>query len=297
LTRVIFWIPSLSRNSDVAYPFSDWGRIVSRDVVVIIGIGGIGSACARRLGAGTRLVIADVSADRIADVANVLGRDGFDVIAQSVDVTNRASVNALVETVASAGRLRIVVHTAAVSPGIADAVHLLRVDLLGTAHILDGFLPHTGEGTVGVCIASIGGYAAGLSREVEEALSSCPPEHMLDAIGQPLDTMTPLTAYNIAKRGVQLLVERDSFTWGARGARLVSISPGVVSTEMGRRETADPSIAARMAMRPIARLATTEDIAAAAAWLASAEASYVTGCDLRIDGGLLPALKTNASLE
>ena len=154
---------------------------MAKDVIVVTGIGGMGIACARRLGTGHRLVISDFVPDKLAAEAEVLSGEGFDVIAQPVDVSDRATVDALAKVAADAGRLRTIVHTAGVSPTMASGPRVLEIDLMGTENVLNAFLPHAVEGTVAVCIASMAGYVAGLTSKTELAIATCPPEDLVEA--------------------------------------------------------------------------------------------------------------------
>lgn len=127
------------------------------DVVVVTGIGGMGVACARRVGMGRRLVIADFNEEKLGAEADRLAADGFDVTAHAVDVSDRKSVDVLVAKAGSLGTLRTLVHTAGLSPTQASAERVLEVDMLGTDHVVAAFLDVVTEGTVAVCIASIAG--------------------------------------------------------------------------------------------------------------------------------------------
>jgi NAD(P)-dependent dehydrogenase (short-subunit alcohol dehydrogenase family) len=262
------------------------------DVVVVTGIGGMGVACARRIGLGRQLVIADFDGDKLEREAAAFAQDGFAVTPHQVDVSDRASVDALAEAVAELGSLRTLVHTAGLSPAQATAERVLMVDMLGTDHVLDGFLPHVTDGTVAVCIASMAGYMANLSPEQEGAIGNAATDELLGILG-PVDDLGFGGTYSVAKRVNQLRVERFAASWGQRGGRVVSISPGIISTPMTHQELAGESgeqMRGMLGMSPIDRIGTAEDIASAADWLASPSASFVTGCDLRVDGGVTAAL-------
>ena len=268
---------------------------MARDVIVITGVGGIGSACARRIGSGFRLLVGDFAVDKMEAGAGALAREGHEVVARQVDVSDRQSVEDFARVANEMGRLRTIVHTAGVSPMMASSENIIRVDLLGTEHVLDAFQPMVSENAVCVCLASMAAYVAGLDASVERAIATCPAEELLDAIGVPLDTLSPQVAYCIAKRGVHLRVEHAATAWGRRGARVVSISPAIALTAMGRIETeAQPQIEKAMMAAPIPRFATADEIAGAIEWLASPSASFVTGCDLRIDGGAIAAINGGA---
>ena len=144
------------------------------EVVVVTGIGGMGVACARRVGMGRRLVIADFNEEKLGAEAERLAADGFDVTPHAVDVSDRASVGALAAKAGSLGTLRTLVHTAGLSPTQASAERVLEVDMLGTDYVLAAFLELVTDGSVAVCIASMAGYMATISREREHALGGRP---------------------------------------------------------------------------------------------------------------------------
>lgn len=261
------------------------------DLVVITGFGGMGMACARRLGNGKRLLVADYAKDRLEESASRLRDDGYDIHTQAVDIAEPDSVRALAERAASLGSLRTLVHTAGLSPTMADSARIYAVDLLGTILVMDTFLPLAAEGAVGIMVASMAGHTAKVPEDLERRLARDSREALEAAIpGFPTD---PGAAYMLSKRGNLLRVEAQASAWGKRGARLVSISPGLISTSMGRAEAEQhPSMGRMRAMSPVARWGTAEDIASAAEWLASPAASFVSGIDLRVDGGVIAAVRS-----
>jgi NAD(P)-dependent dehydrogenase (short-subunit alcohol dehydrogenase family) len=149
----------------------------------IVGVGGMGMACARRLGPGRQLVIADHDATRLAASAAELQSNGLDVVPHFADVSTRSSVDDLAGAVGALGRLRTLVHTAGLSPTMASPTRVLEVDMLGTDHVLAAFLPLADDGTVAICIASMAGYMGGMSAELEHALATVPTEDLLSTLG------------------------------------------------------------------------------------------------------------------
>ncbi|MDB5970637.1 MAG: short-chain dehydrogenase [Hydrocarboniphaga sp.] len=259
------------------------------ELIVVIGVGGMGTACARRLGSGHRLLLADCDAKQLQSAAGELSADGFDVRTQMMDVSDREAVAQLAEAARHLGPLRTLVLTAGVSPLMAGSARIYEVDLLGTALVLDAFVELARAGSVAVVIASMAGSFIPVSAELERALASLPAAQLLDAVAG-LHRDEPQLAYCLAKRGTQLRVQAAALPWAARGARVVSVSPGLIATPMGRLEQSSPEVAAVLANCPLKRIGNTEDIAAAVQWLASPAAGYVTGTDLRIDGGSVAAL-------
>lgn len=273
---------------------------MAHDVVVVIGVGGMGEAIARRQGPGRRLVLADFNTDVLERVAGTLRGDGFDVTAQQVDVADRGSLGALADAAASLGPVTQVAHTAGLSPVQASVNAILRVDLVGVAFSLEVFGGVVAEGGTGVVIASMAGTMS-MGRfpvEMEAALALTPADQLL---GLPFlqagAVPDPGAAYGIAKRANQVRVQAASLAWGARGARINSISPGVISTPMGQQELGGASGATMRAMvegSATRRLGTPSDIAAAAAFLLGPESAFVTGTDLLVDGGVVAALRSGA---
>ncbi|HEY3670601.1 MAG TPA: SDR family oxidoreductase [Acidimicrobiia bacterium] len=263
------------------------------DVVVVTGVGGMGVACGRRLGSGAHLVFADFDADKLGAVVEEFTVDGFAVTGQHVDVSDRASVDALVDVVRDLGPLRTLVHTAGLSPTQATGARVLEVDMLGTDHVLTAFFDLVVEGTAAVCIASMAGHMATFPPELERALTVAPTDGLMDLLGD-IDLDDFGATYSLAKRVNHLRVEQAAVTWGQRGGRVVSISPGIISTPMGRQEIeegAGEQMQGMLAISPVPRIGTAEDIAAAAQWLASPQASFVSGCDVRVDGGVTAAVR------
>lgn len=265
-----------------------------KDVVVITGLGGMGLAIARRLGSGRHLVLADYAQDLLDRVAETLRSEGHHLDTVRVDVADAQSVANLAQHAAGLGTLRAVIHTAGVSPVQASPERVVQVDVLGTAHVLDAFLPFVSPGTVAVCIASMAGTMVPLPPEIEHALAVTPT----DALAQlPLldpTTLDPGAAYSIAKRANQLRVQAASLPWGRQGGRVVSVSPGVISTPMGQAElqSAHGDTMRHMVQASgTGRLGTPDDIASAVEFLISPQASFITGTDLLVDGGVVAGLR------
>ncbi|MCU1392443.1 MAG: short-chain dehydrogenase/oxidoreductase [Ilumatobacteraceae bacterium] len=271
--------------------------MVERAVVVVIGAGGMGVACARRLGLGTRLLLADSNGAVVDRVALELRRDGFDVERTELDVVDAEAVRGCAALAASMGPLASVVHTAGLSPTMADAARILAVDLVGTANVIDAFEAVVGQDCVGVCVASMAGSLTDLDRDLERQLATLPTAE-LAAVAEASGITDPATAYGYAKRANQLRVEAAASRWGDAGARIVSVSPGIMSTGMGHQELASETFGGVMRSMieasPVRRIGTADDVAATVEWLCSRSASFISGTDIRMDGGVTAAMRWGA---
>jgi len=265
------------------------------NVLAIIGVGGMGLSIARRVGAGRTIVLADVNVAGLQSAADALGNDGHRVLTREVDVTSRASVAAVAEMADAAGRVTAVVHTAGLSPEQASAEAVLAVDLLGVALMIDEFGRVIEPGGAAVVIASMAGHLQpALDPAVAQQLATAPTDELLglEACSKITDSRI---AYPFAKRANQIRVAAAAVSWGERGARINSISPGVISTAMGRLELSSESGAIMRAMVDncgLRRLGTPEDIAAATEFLLGPSASFITGTDLLVDGGVIGAIQS-----
>jgi NAD(P)-dependent dehydrogenase (short-subunit alcohol dehydrogenase family) len=269
---------------------------VSEDnrVVVVTGLGGMGLSVAQRLGLGSKVVLADVNQAALEVTAESLRADGYDVVEQMTDVSNRDSVSALAGTASELGRIEVVVHTAGVSPVQASVEAILKVDLLGAALLLDAFSGIVAPGGAGVFISSMAGTLAPLEPDLERRLMDSTTADLLSLPELSAEAITdPGTAYSFAKRANQLRVRSGAVTWGRRGARVNSISPGIISTPMGNAELAGPNgefMRGMIAGSPAGRVGTAHDIASAVEFLVGPAASFITGTDLLVDGGVVASL-------
>ena len=270
-------------------------RSSDKEVLVVVGTGGMGLSTARRVGAGRVIMLADINQSGLEAAADALSTDGHQVMTQQVDVTSRASVAAAADVAASSGRVTAVVHTAGLSPQQASADAVLAVDLLGVALTLDEFGRVIEPGGAGVVIASMAAHMhPALDPDVQRLLAETPTDELpsLDACSAITDSRQ---AYPFAKRANQIRVAAAASAWGLRGARINCISPGVISTAMGRLELSGASGGLMQAMvdnAGVRRIGTPDDIAAAAEFLLGPAAGFITGVDLIVDGGVIAAIQT-----
>jgi NAD(P)-dependent dehydrogenase (short-subunit alcohol dehydrogenase family) len=266
-------------------------------VLVVIGVGGMGQAIARRQGAGKAVLLADFNEPTLKAAAETLLGEGHDVTTHRVDVSSHESVAELAGKAAALGSVTQVAHTAGLSPTQAPAAAILRVDLAGVAFVLEEFGRVIATGGTGVVISSMAGHLAPpLTAEQEAALALTPADELLRLpFVSPEQLSDPHLAYTIAKRANHLRVQAASGPWGERGARVNTISPGVISTPMGQQELASDHGQAMRAMINVSgtgRLGTPDDIASVTAFLLGPESSFMTGTDLLVDGGVVAALRS-----
>ena len=264
------------------------------DVIVVIGAGSIGQATARRVGAGKHVVLADLNRETANAAAKTLGDAGFEVSMASVDVSSRASVHALVETSAALGPVTGLIQAAGVSPTQASPATILKVDLYGTALVLEEFGSVIARGGAGVVISSQSGHRLpALSPEQDKALAMTPADELLSLpMIQPDQVKGALHAYQISKRGNSLRVMAEAVRWGKRGARLNAISPGIIFTPLARDELSGPRGAGYRRMielSPAGRGGTPDEVANVGALLMGANGAFITGSDFLMDGGVTAA--------
>jgi len=267
--------------------------------VITGGAGGMGLTCARRLGKRGKLLLADIAADPLERAAQQLRAEGLRVETQLCDVSREESVQALAEKAHASGHLAGIAHTAGLSPTMANWQPIIEVDLVGTARLLNAFFPFAEQDTAVVCIASMGGHMSASRQAAVDAILDEPLHPDLLARLEPIITTAPSAkeqsgmAYALAKYGVIRLCQRKAFAWGEHGARLVSLSPGIIQTSMGKQELEQqPMMQVLIAHTPLRRLGKPEEIASAVDFLLSADASYITGCDLLVDGGVTGAMSS-----
>jgi NAD(P)-dependent dehydrogenase (short-subunit alcohol dehydrogenase family) len=274
--------------------------------VVTGGAGAMGSAAALALApAVDALLLTDVDPDRLGAVAARIERESrAKVCALAGDLADPDFVLELAGRVAALGDLRALVHTAGLSPSMAGWREILRVDLAAVARLLDAFLPQVSAGSAAVCLASVSGHMGAFDPAMDVVLDD-PLAPDLEARFQALagDAPDPGATYRLAKRGVIRLCERAAVAWGERGGRVVSLSPGLVDTAMGRLELEHNPIKVQLAgMTPVGGdrggetilPGRTDDIANTIEFLCSERAAFVSGCDVRVDGGLIAAMNSRA---
>jgi NAD(P)-dependent dehydrogenase (short-subunit alcohol dehydrogenase family) len=264
------------------------------NVIVVIGAGSIGQAIARRVSAGKHILLTDLRQDNVDAAAKVLSDAGFEVSAAIVDVSSRKSVHALVETATAIGTITGVIHAAGVSPTQASPATILKVDLYGTALVLDEFGNVIGRGGAGVVIASQSGHRlAALTPEQNKALATTPADELLALpMLQPDQVTDPLYAYQVSKRGNSLRVMAEAVRWGKRGARINTISPGIIFTPLAKDELTGPrgeGYRRMIELSAAGRGGTPDEVGTVAALLMGPDGGFITGSDFLMDGGVTAA--------
>jgi NAD(P)-dependent dehydrogenase (short-subunit alcohol dehydrogenase family) len=261
------------------------------EVIVVIGAGQIGQAIARRVSAGKHVLLADLHQANAEAAAEVLADAGFTVSTAAVDVSSRQSVHALVETATALGDVTGVIQAAGVSPSQAAPGVILAVDLYGTAVVLDELGNVIAPGGSGVVIASQSGHRLGaLTPEQDAALATTPADDLLALpMLQPDQVTDTLHAYQLAKRANSLRVMAEAVRWGKRGARVNTISPGIVMTPLARDELTGPrgeGYRQMIELSPAGRAGTPDEVGTVGALLMSPEGAFITGSDFLMDGGV-----------
>ena len=261
------------------------------NVTVVIGAGSIGQAIARRVSSGKHVLLADLRKENADAAAKVFSDAGFDVSTTVVDISSRESVHALVVAATAIGDVTGVVHAAGVSPSQAPPAVILKVDLYGTAVILEEFGNVIAPGGSCIVIASMSGHRLpSLTAEQDRLLATTPADELLDLeMLQPDKVTDPLNAYQISKRGNALRVKAESVRWGKRGARVNTMSPGIVITPLAKDELTGPrgeGYRCMIDLSPVGRVGTPDEIASLAALLMGTEGAFITGSDFLIDGGV-----------
>lgn len=261
-----------------------------KDVMIVIGAGQISMAIARRMGYGMKIVMGDKNFDNAINIAKIMNDAGFDVVPFEMDLSSRESIFAMIKESQTYGDITMLVNGAGVSPSQASIETILNVDLYGTAVLLEEVGKVIKEGGVGVTISSQSGHRmSALSPATDELLATTPTDELLSLdVLQPQNIKDTLHAYQIAKRCNEKRVMAEAIKWGQRGARINSISPGIVVTPLAMDEFNGPRgefYKNMFALCPAGRPATADEVANVAELLMSHKGAFITGTDILIDGG------------
>lgn len=261
-----------------------------KKVVLWAGAGQIGMAIARRIGTGKKIIVGDKKLENAETIAKIMSDAGFDVVSIQMDLSDRASILNFIEVGQKYGEVSMLINAAGVSPSQASIETILKVDLYGTAVLLEEVRKVIKKGGVGVTISSQSGHRMPQLSPVEDELLACTPtEELLSLeILQPENIKDTLHAYQMAKRCNEKRVMYEAVKWGEKGARINSISPGIVVTPLAIDEFNGPRgdfYKTMFAKCPAGRPGTADEVANIAELLMSEKGAFITGADFLCDGG------------
>ena len=264
--------------------------IVEQKAMLLTGAGQIGMAIARRMGYGMKIVIGDKKPENAQVIAKTMNDAGFDVVPVEMDLSSRTSIQNIIAEARKYGDITMLVNAAGVSPSQAPIEAILRVDLYGTAVLLEEVGKVIAPGGVGVTISSQSGHRMKqLTPEEDEQLACTPTEELLKLpLLQPKNIRDTLHAYQLAKRCNEKRVMAESVKWGEKGARINSISPGIIVTPLAIDEFNGPRgdfYKNMFAKCPAGRPGTADEVVNVAELLMSGKGTFITGADFLIDGG------------
>lgn len=261
-----------------------------KEVVILTGAGQIGMAIARRMGTGKKIVIGDKKKENVEAIAKVMNNAGFDALPMEMDLSSRESILGMIAEAQKYGDISMLINAAGVSPSQAPVETILKVDLYGTAVLLEEVGKVIKEGGIGVTISSQSGYRMpALTPEVDAQLAVTPAAELLKLeVLHPGNIKDALHAYQMAKRCNVKRVMAEAVKWGRKGARINSISPGIIVTPLALDEFNGPRgdfYKNMFAKCPAGRPGTADEVANVAELLMSEKGAFITGADFLIDGG------------
>ncbi|WP_312444530.1 SDR family oxidoreductase [Lacrimispora sp.] len=262
----------------------------SKNVMLWAGAGQIGMAIARRMGCGMKIIVGDKKVENAQSTAKIMNEAGFDVIPVQMDLSSRESILSMIAEGQKYGDIKMLVNAAGVSPSQAPIETILKVDLYGTAVLLEEVGKIICEGGVGVTISSQSGFRMpALTAEQDEQLACTPAEKLLGLeLLQKENIKDTLHAYQLAKRCNEKRVMAQAVEWGKRGSRLNAIAPGIIVTPLAIDEFNGPRgdfYKNMFAKCPAGRPGTADEVANVAELLMSGKGSFITGSTFLIDGG------------
>ena len=263
---------------------------MKKDVMILTGAGQIGMAIARRMGYGKKIIVGDKKLEHAQAIAETMNKAGYDVLPMEMDLSSRPSILSIIGEAQDHGEITMLVNAAGVSPSQAPIEAILKVDLYGTAVLLEEVGKVIAPGGVGVTISSQSGHRMKQpTPEEDEQLACTPTEELLSLdILQPEHIKDTLHAYQMAKRCNEKRVMAESVKWGKKGARINSISPGIIVTPLALDEFNGPRgdfYKNMFAKCPAGRPGTADEVANVAELLMSDKGAFITGADFLIDGG------------
>jgi NAD(P)-dependent dehydrogenase (short-subunit alcohol dehydrogenase family) len=266
-------------------------------LAVVIGAGGLGMAVARRLGLDYRVMLADRDAAHLEAQVAALRHDGYGATGVCCDVTKPEDIAVLAAQAAAAGPVLALTNVVGLSPSMGGFRSIIVVNLIGAANIARAFAPIMTPGGAGVFISSSAAHMGPAPEVLWPLLEQPLAVDMLDRLEAALgEGANPAQAYVLSKSGLIRLCQRQAAAWGARGLRILSLSPGLIATPMGAQEfERSPGKHQLLQAVPLAREGTMLEIANTVAFLLSAQASFISGTDILVDGGMIASLRYGKS--
>ncbi|HUH28907.1 SDR family oxidoreductase [Gelidibacter sp.] len=265
---------------------------VKKQIIVITGgAGGIGQACAQVF-KDQPIVLTDYSQDQVDKAVASLLKEGFDVSGISCDITDKGDIDKLTKFVSGKGALKALIHTAGVSGTVKDLKKVFTIDLIATELLIDAFYELAENDAVAVLLSSMMAHAVPANPEYDEALRNPQAPESFDIVSKFVDGSSD-KMYNFAKRGVHLLSHKNAGKWGEKGARIVTVSPGVIETPMALKAAAEHPERMEMIKQatPLKRNGQPQDVAGVVHFLTTDAASFITGTDILVDGGVIQNIK------
>ena len=271
-------------------------RNENKPVITLLGAGSMGTAIVRRIAAGKKILLGDISEKNLEKVSHDFEYSGYDVETMTVNALEKESVEAFARKAASLGPVMFFIDTAGASPNQAKPEHILKLDMVGTGYAVDAFGEVMAPGGAGLIISSQTGYMYNIPHETEQEILNTPTQDLMDL---PFIRETAMQnsgwAYMIAKRVNHLqAMKAAATTWKARRARINTLSPGVIVTPLAYDEfnVAGEGYQRMIDASAAERTGTSDEIAEAGAFLLGEHAGFITGTDLLIDGGTIAAIRT-----
>ena len=271
-------------------------RNENKPVIALLGAGSMGTAIVRRIAAGKKILLGDISEKNLEKVSRDFRYGGYDVETMTVNALEKESVHAFAQKAASLGSVMYFIDTAGASPNQAKPEHIVVLDMIGTGYAVDAFGEVMAPGGAGLIISSQTGYMYPIPYETEQQILNTPTEELMELpFIRDVALQNSGRAYMIAKRVNHLqAMKAAATTWKARRARINTISPGVIVTPLAYDEFAAAGEGYQRMIDASAaeRTGTSDEIAEAGAFLLGEHAGFITGTDLLIDGGTIAAIRT-----
>ncbi|TXE07362.1 SDR family oxidoreductase [Gelidibacter salicanalis] len=260
-------------------------------IVITGGAGGIGQACARTF-KDQPIIITDYSQDSVDKTVATLAEEGFNVSGIGCDITNKEDIKKLTAFVSKAGSLKALVHTAGVSGSAKDLRKVYTIDLVATELLIDAFYELATKGSVAVLLSSMMAHTVPANEAYDNALANPQAADSFETVSHQVNNNAD-TMYNFVKRGVQLLMHKNAEKWGEKGARIVTVSPGVIETPMALKASEEHPERMKMIKQatPLQRNGQPEEVADVVHFLVSDAARFINSTDILVDGGVLQNIK------